>query len=486
VKAYNKAGWSEYGDPSAEIRPDAVPSSVTGFTTSDPLDKKITLSWNRVSGDFSAVLRYEIRWPGGKATAGAGESSKTVNVKANKKTTFSIWAVNRTGKSKKAATVEGWPTGPVGDFTIDEPHTVNATSSRSAVKLSWAAADPNGEGPTRYTVYVDGSAQCQPNQTATSCVTDGFALDGSARTITVKATNKPDHYPASEATRTWYSEGPPQPPTSPSVKATGTDRQLRVSFDVPALRSYKDGRVELRAAGGESRSWSVGKSGAANWSEVIGAGVNGKQSDVEARVCYSPMAGGDDSCTSWMNVGSDSPYGPLSEISASANKDGILMSASASANGNGRSATLRISGTDGTNKSVTGSGELRIDVDWHAVEPGSTVTYTATLESADHRPQGPDSREERRSATADSSSTHWERGVASTGCSWTSCYRVKLQLRNFRANSSVYCFVGGVGAPDWSHTFGVDGRGNWGLDNAPGLAAGDVSVTDDFGRCEQK
>ena len=488
VKAYNKAGWSEYGDASIEIRPDAVPSSVTGFTTSDPLDKKITLSWNRVTGDFSEVLRYEIRWPGGKDTAGASESSKTVNVKANKKTTFSIWAVNRTGKSKKAATAEGWPTGPVGDFSIDEPHTVNATSSRSAVKLSWAAADPNGEGPTRYTVYVDGSPQCKANQTATSCVTDGFELDGSARTITVKATNKPAHYPAAQATRTWYSEGPPQPPTSPSVKATGTDRQLRVSFDVPALRSYKDGRVELKAAGGDSKSWTVSKNGVSNWSEVIEAGVNGKQSDVDARVCYSPMAGGDDSCTSWMNVGGDVPYGPLSEISASASNDGILVSASASANGNGRAATLRITGTDGSDKSVTGAGELRVDIDSHAVEPGSTVTYTATLDSAEHRPQGPDHRDTQRSARADSPSVHWERGAASTGCSssWNSCYRVKLQLRNFRAGSSVYCYVGGVGAPDWDRTFTVDGRGNWGLDNAPGLAAGNVSVTDDFGRCEQK
>jgi hypothetical protein len=488
VRAFNKAGPSEWGELSQVFKPDQVPSAVTGLRSSNPRDRRITLSWNAVSGDFSPVTKYEIRWPGGKATAGAGETSKTVATAVNEKTPFSIWAWNRTGKSKKAGKTTGWPTGHVGSFSIKEPVTANDNADRSAVKLSWSAADPNGEGPTRYTVLVDGNVQgsCS-NQTSTSCTTEGFELDGSKRTITVKATNKPAYYPATTATQTWYSEGAPKPPSSSTVKATSNDRELGVTLSVPPLRSFKDGWVELRASGGETKQKSVSKNGDSTWSTTIIGGANGTESDVDAKVCYTSMAGGE-ACTSWHGVGGDKPFGPLSGISINAGKDGILVSGSASADANGRQATLKITSSDGHSDSRTGTGNLSVDVGTYAANPDSDVTFTVTLDSVATDPARVTHKDDSRTVHTDAPWVSWSKGSAATGCpsGWASCSHVKLTLRNFRANSSVSCHVNGVGgAANWNKDIGVNGRGDWGEDNAPGLIVGDVTVDSSFGTCTQ-
>ncbi len=40
------------------------------------------------------------------------------------------------------------------------------------------------------------------------------------------------------------------------------------------------------------------------------------------------------------------------------------------------------------------------------------------------------------------------------------CYHLNISLRRYNPNSTVYCFVQGVGAPDWTGTTVVDGSGN--------------------------
>ena len=344
VRAYNKAGWSEYGPLSAEFRPDQVPSTVTGFTSSDPQNHQITLSWNRVSGDFSDVTGYEISWPGGHASAAGGATSKVVSGVANEKTTFSIWAKNRTGKSRKAAKTIGWPTGDPTAFTINDVEAATDVD-QPVVRLSWTAADANGRGPVKYTVKHNSDTVCT-RITAEHCTIGKIPLDGANHGFTVLAENYYTH--STSESKPWSAVGKPDDWASkPNLSTHGIDHQFTLSATAPNPRG-RTGTVTLAVGGKEVDSFTVSNGDSIN--KTLSVAQNGVSYPVTLKLCNENKQMTCSSTTDDVTT-----YGPIKSFDAQPTRgDGTVAYYQISVNPNGRALDVT---ADGSHKATTGAGE---------------------------------------------------------------------------------------------------------------------------------
>jgi hypothetical protein len=336
-------------------------------------------------------------------------------------------------------------------------------------------------------VFDDGKAlsgSCG-STTATSCATTKITLDGASHPFTVKATNKPGVYSTTSSGSTWKAVGTPtRPGSAPSAEVRLGNGKVLVN-GVTANSRGAAPQVQVSGGGQVSDKFLVSTTIGSSWSKEItlGDSANGVPVKFKFRMCNES---GD--CGGYSDESlSVTPFGEMSAISLATSKEGIVVGGSASADANGSSATLRITSSDGHSTTKTGTGNLNVDLGSWAANPNTDVTFTATLDSATTSPGRTTHRQQSGTVHTDSSTASWARGSATTGCSWTVCDRVNLQLRNYRANSQVVCAVGGLGgAKDWSRTFTVDGRGNWGMAVAPGLVVGDAVVGDGFGDCTQQ
>lgn len=311
VQAINKAGESEFGPLSEAFTPDQVPSAVTGFTATNPDDKRITLSWNPVSGDFSSVTHYSISWPGGGISKVRGTQT-VARVSANVRTTFSIWAWNGAGKSKRAARVTGWPTGKPGAFSISSVAATNPNSDQTAVKVGWSRADANGEGPVTYSLTRDGSAVggCQ-KVTDTSCTDSGVTLDGSRHSYQVTAQNTNVMYQTQTPSKAFDAVGVPSRPSAPQAQATGSgDGEVRVSGTGPDSRG-KTASINIYADNTKVRTLTGLNPRSPDFTNVtVDAGSNGSTYRLSFEVCNENGCGARSPAS-----GQVMPYGLISGLS---------------------------------------------------------------------------------------------------------------------------------------------------------------------------
>lgn len=250
VTAYNLVSAGPPSAQSPSARPNAVPDAVTGFTTSNPQDGALTVSWTPAHVDGTAVLKYQISWPGGgSATAtGTATTAHATGLTNDNQTTFTIVAVNALGGGPtQTATGQSagkpLPNPPVAPtFTA----TTDATGNTRAVTVSWQAEDPNGAGPVVYTVNrTDGHGGAKvvcTGVTTTSCTDDGLANDGTKYTYTVTAANaaaKLDpaaHTSSPSPGTTMEATSTPDPITgiATHVLASTPDGQVPVTFNLGA------------------------------------------------------------------------------------------------------------------------------------------------------------------------------------------------------------------------------------------------------------
>ncbi len=401
VEARNKADWSEPSEWSVWAEPNQVPSTVTGFTASNPRDGQITLSWNAVVGDFTPVDSYLVAAGNGAETKVAGRTTKTLYGLANKQTTFTIRAHNKLGKSKAAATTVGWPSGPPGRPAITSA-SANLDTDTTSVKLAWSAADPNGEGPVRYSVTRDGTALggCQ-DITATSCTDGGVTLNGDKHTYKVTATNKPAVYTTSSAAFPYVAEGKPEAPGKPSVAATGTDRGADVNGTVGNSRGA-DGFVRVFSDGSLKDTKSVPSTGGSYVFKGLDVGANGDSHQITVELCHTKASGGNE-CTPGTGSASVTPFGDLARPSISSGHNDTQVWASATGNGNGRDATLTITSSDGKSvSSAPGSGAMSVEMPAYFVDYEHTTTFTVTLTTSSTSPGRPNAQSNEAKATTPS------------------------------------------------------------------------------------
>lgn len=485
VRAWNKAGWSEWGPLSRVFRPDRVPDVVTGFTTSDPTDGGITLHWNRVAGGFSDVTEYIIKYEGGQTKASGSLTSKVIPTRTlgNVDQKFTIWAKNRTGVSRKAATTKGWPTGRPTDFEVTNV-SADLDVDQPVVTLTWSPSRPNGKGPVTYTVRSGDNTVCR-NETDTSCRVGRIELDGTRHSFTVEAKNFYD-YTTSTSTA-WTAIGRPGDWTSDlQLAATGNDQEFTLRTTTPNSRG-RTARLTINA-GGRTTTRTVARSGEA-LNLTLEVPSNGQDHSVELTLCNED---GGQGCAT--KRGTVNTYGRLARPAISASVDGGTTASFSvnGINGNGREATLVVTSSRGYSRSFTvpATGSHNFG-DGQDVGYSTSVTFTAQLE-----PRGSQNRGNSDSATSNQVRTRdrpnpvatFSLGpsVGGTG-TYRDWYYADLELSDWNPNSTVQCGAETTQTDlnDWSQSFSVNGSGHWGR-GTTGLMVRNANALPNTSDCRQR
>ncbi|MDR1712475.1 MAG: hypothetical protein LBR58_11610 [Propionibacteriaceae bacterium] len=393
VRAHNKAGWGEWSNEVTGTA-DAFPDAPAGCVTSNPLDGQITLSWLPVSGDYSAVKNYYVRYSGQERpfqNAGDHDIDNLDNVQ----TTFEIWSENNFGRSLTSCTAVGWPTGKPQDLAITSVEAVNQNADNTDAKVTWAPAKANGEGPVEYTLSHNGqTVSTCVNITETSCLL-AVTLDGAKHTFKLSATNKPHKLVETSEVYEWYAEGiPPQPP-APDAQPTGENRTAAVSGHTPSSRGKAADSYVLIYSGSSLRGSATLSSW--NYSKTIEAGDNGDDAQIAVKLCYTNSKD-KEVCGEKSASKTVTPFGPMTleeQNFADPSYDGWSGILEVHANGNGRLATLKITWDDPGNDcdkydstvSKSGDGHISLRSWCRYMKWDTTRTATVTLTSEDTVPK---------------------------------------------------------------------------------------------------
>jgi large repetitive protein len=360
VRAHNLVGWSEQSAASPPAVPDTVPGAVTGLVTGNPQDGTLDLTWVAPPNDGTPVERYDVTWSGGGAASTSGVGFTATGLDNNTVYTFTVVAINAAGPgpgSQATGQSAGAPPPPQAP-TFD---TVNsADNTTRAVVVSWPAVDPNGPGPTTYTLTRTGNGTVTvcADVTATSCADDGIAHDGTVYTYTVTAANAaaaggsghvspPSPGTQMEATAT------PDPITNYSVTATGVDGQAQVSFNAPASHGATN-TVTCTWSGNSCGTWSFPVAGQSGVTQTIAGLPNGQSVTVSLQACNgsSGGTGAGTPCNTPVSA-AVTTYGPMHSLTISTSASGPNVHYTVSVNPNGRSATVRVQSTAGRDQTFT-------------------------------------------------------------------------------------------------------------------------------------
>lgn len=360
VKAHNLVGWSKPSG-SASAQPNTVPGAVTGLATSNPQDGTLQLSWGQPPNDGTPVLRYEMTWTGGGHASSTGTGTTATGLDNDTQYTFTVIAVNSQGPGP-AATVAGQSAGaPDAPAAPTFTSADSADSASRAVRVSWAAVDPNGWSPATYTLTRSGAGTktvCTA-VTATTCPDDGLANDGTIYTYTVTAANgapgaghtsPPSPGAQMEATAT------PDPITGFSAVPTGSDGQARLTFNAPASHG-KTSTISCTYNGGSCGTWTYPTGGQSGATQVINGLPNGAAQTVTLKDCNGSGGGAyaGNPCDAPVSA-NVTTYGPLRNLNIATSANGPTVNFTVSVDPNGKPATVQIQTSRQSQTFTTGVG----------------------------------------------------------------------------------------------------------------------------------
>jgi hypothetical protein len=378
VKAHNLVGWSPPSGGSAPAVPNTVPGAVTGMTTSDPQDGSLHVSWNAPQDDGTPVLHYEVTWTGGGAATVTGTSTTATGLTNDDTYTFTVIAVNAQGLGPSATVVGQSAGAPATPSAPTLAAADSADSSSKAVVVSWSADDPNGPGPTTYTVDRTGGGSgktvCSA-VTATSCDDDGLANDGTVYTYTVTAANSAPgsaHTSPPSAGTAVEASATPDPITGVSAAPTGNDGQATVSFDAPVSHGATS-TVSCTANGTGCGSWTFSPNGQRGVTETITGLANGTGETITLTDCNGSKGGAyaGNPCDSGVST-SVTTYGPIKSLTISPSVSGTNVNYAVGVDPNGRPATVHVQTSHGFSQDfTTGTGQWN----WSG---GDNVGYSTT------------------------------------------------------------------------------------------------------------
>lgn len=440
VKAHNKAGWGPDSDSSAQARPDQAPTAVTNFKASNPADHTLTLTWNAVSGDFSAVTSYRITWSGGGSQpVTAPATSKTISgLTNNNKYDFTIVAINDFSAGP-GATTQGQSSGAPGKPAAPTVSTVAmAGGASAAVRLAWPAVDPNGPGPVTYTVNRTGGSGPKTvcsNVTATSCNDDGVTYDGTTYQYAVTATNATGGaaHTSTGPAATFKAIGTPLAITNLSAPEPGSINSVTVNYTTVAARGASS-TVKIYEGGtlrsSKTESPNVGQSS----SQTFTVSYDGNSHSFTAVVCNETA------CGTNSNSASQKPYTNPTVSAFDAYTSGNTVLVNVSANGGGRPVHLSLTNSRGWTHGADFTGGFATtlnlgDVGWSysadfylALTDSSGKGRSTVNRGPDHvttpAPPPPPSVTVLKGASA----------VGLPGCTHSSCAYIKATTANFGGN----------------------------------------------------
>ena len=349
VAAYNKAGWGPESPSSRQVIPDQPPPAPTGLAVSNPLDRRLTLSWSPVVVDGSPVKTFHILIDGKEYTTSGSATSFVVPTPENNSSyPITLIAENNYDVGPPAQIVGQSAGQPLG---LQSPTFQAATlvGAATAVRLTWTAADKNGPADLTYSVVRnDGKTIC-PSTLGTTCTDDSVQFQGQTFTYTLTAVNGAggaEH--TSRTTGSWTATGTPERPSTPTATATGVDRQVQVSGSVPDSRG-RTSTLKILANGSEVASVPIGNARGDSFNRTVSIAANGAATAITLQVCNETRCG---PVSSGSTV---TAYGPIGGISiADAGRSGNTVSYRVSVNPNGKPVTVSVNG------SVVGTTDSRV------------------------------------------------------------------------------------------------------------------------------
>ncbi|HKD99228.1 MAG TPA: Ig-like domain-containing protein [Micromonosporaceae bacterium] len=389
IRAKNVVGWGKWSPDSAPAVPNAVPGAVTGLTTSTPLDHTLKISWGLPPNEGTAVLKYNVTWSGGGQQTVTGTSFTAGGLDNDTVYTFQVIAINALGPGP-GASVQGQSGGaPATPPAPSFSSTNSADSSSRSVLISWPAIDPNGPGPTTYTLLRTGGGSPKTvcaGVTATSCPDDGLANDGTIYSYSLIAANA--DAPAAPGPHT-SKEGPatrmeasatPDPITGLTASPTGTDGQARIRFNVGASHGATS-TVSCTANGGSCGTWTFPTGGSSGVTQTVNGLSNGASTTISLRDCNGSqgLAGSGSACNSPVTT-TVVTYGPIKNPAVSASANGTGVNFTVSVNPNGKPATVHVVSAGQNQTFTTGTGPWS----WSSVDKvGYNATDTITITVSD-------------------------------------------------------------------------------------------------------
>ncbi len=350
VKAHNVVGWSQPSGQSASATPNTVPGAVPALAVSNPRDGALTISWGSAPDQGSPVEDYTVTWTGGGSQTVTGATMTATGLVNDTVYQFTVTAVNALGPGP-AATVPGESAGAPGAPAAPTFSTNGSTDPSSRdVLISWPAVDPNGPGPTTYTLTRAGSGTkvvCS-NVTATSCNDDGLPNDGTVYTYSVTAANADaatdptGHTSAPSPGTTMEATATPDSITGLTATPTGNDQQASITFNAPSSHGASS-TITCTDNQGPCGTWTFPTSGQNNVTELVNGLPNGTNSTISLQDCNGSGGGkgAGNPCDSTVST-NVTTYGPINGLTVNASASGQSVNFSVSVNANGRPATVQV------------------------------------------------------------------------------------------------------------------------------------------------
>jgi hypothetical protein len=353
-------------------------------------DGTVSLVWEPAPVDGTPVTGYRLDWPGGSLQLSGDQTSVTVSGLDNYTIyDFALTARNIMGWSDQVSLTSGQPSGrPVcqGVLTIQP----DDLADEARVNLSWSAADANGPGPVTYALRRSGQGEVGFGPLSGLRWTDQVAYDGTSYHYVLEASNAtggPDHTCTLE--RDFSAIGLPAAwgGASLTVVPTGQDGQAKLTLEVPPSRGAVS---ELTLVGWPGVSLTSPGPNGGRIEQLIDGLPNGVSTPIQVQLCNENRTPCQTSPTRNVTV-----FGQLATPQITAWPHGSygdhLLCASATADGRGAEASLRLRTSDGALSDVVGGiGEMAIS-EWcvDAVTEETTLTFFAEMQSSPTTPGRP-------------------------------------------------------------------------------------------------
>ncbi len=449
VMAHNKAGFSKPSAPSSAYTPNKAPGQVPGFHQTAAGDHSVTLGWTAAHNDGSPITDYVIAVNGRTISAGTGLSTTVSGLSNGPKYTFTIVAKNSYKPGPSTTTTGSAAGAPI----LPSPPTVTQTSAAdadvAAVRISWAAADPNGpESPTYTVTRSDGKTVYQGS--STSADDSGMSYSRTyVYTVTAHTTFLGVTRDSSPRSTSYTVKGKPGVPTLSNLSESSGSIDITVSW--PSIHG-QSGTVTLGGVGGSpSYAISGGSADGGSHQFHVSGLTNGTTYQVSATVAND--TGGSTSSGSV----SATPFGVPQITGVSASVSGTSITFSWAADPQGASIdSYQVSWSGDASGSGTAgggnNGSQKIDVGY-----GKTVTFTVVAHNKAGKSQ-PGSKQATTDTPRIATTTHQDGCTKAAGCQY-----VFITLTGWTPNSTVYCFAqASPGGKNWYRHITVGGDGNAG------------------------
>ncbi|MGI8522397.1 MAG: Ig-like domain-containing protein [Nocardioides sp.] len=352
VRARNAVGWGAWSAFSRPVTPDKRAGQVSAVRLVSRGDHTLKIAWDPPLIVGSGVTKYKVTWPGaGRALTVHGEKATITGLDNNRPYRFTIIPYNGIGPGKSFPSGSfqsiGQPNPPAAPTVTDAQQPGDTTR----LTVNWPVVDPpNGPGPVQYTLYRDGSHVVCTTR-STSCDDTGIVYNGATHTYAATATNEGGKgiTSARGSATSYVAIAPPAQWTSWDAKATGHDRTIEVTYDVPSSHG-KQSNVDILVDGAVVRSF-ANETG--HHSRQVQVANDDHPYAISLRVC-NENADVSRRCTSTSSSKSVQPYGQLRDsaiISVTANPGGPRMSWTIKVNPNGDPAQLTIARENGDTQS---------------------------------------------------------------------------------------------------------------------------------------